>query len=623
MAEKSILTTFDQDATLESVTMTQKAGQSSNEANNDATAIESSSKMEEVKEHPLSLDEEHERTLPDIPSASNDTQSQPLQTSLPTQEGDQSNDSAAQRPSQLRSETISNAILADMDRNRIPENDGENEAISVRRHLLTNAWGGFSNLTRFRKWILILRLLIALTQVVVGIAILALPSSLGNSFSFPEECDPEGMFVYLTLHCARVLCSLPVDLYLGLSPHRSPRARRVGADGLLERERNRRVGSLGLDRKMGKFGDLLGFCHIVLFIVGNYVVWTSVECSHQPADSRPLFFTCVAMLSITYVIILEVALMVFLVVFFLPLLIACLSALGLSHRLPQRDIHPETGKISQDDIEKYSRIVYYTPAEGNEEKKSETVARAPISQADSRVNILDGESADLALMNMGNKTGPAEASNTNAKVGVEAAISEASNVDVQSHTPAENQQGSDQKQQPQKRRRLGRLIGLSRREESSASLKTNKVDDIGQGGSAGNIKTKYPLYPIPAHRATCPICLSDYEEVRMGEAKNQERRSSREEESEIRINPAEAKGETRSANEGEGETKNETTKESTEKTIEEPEPLRLLRCGHVMHKQCVDQWLTAVSGRCPVCQRAILSSGEDENVEGSRSNALG
>ncbi|PWN36407.1 uncharacterized protein FA14DRAFT_161136 [Meira miltonrushii] len=618
MAEKSTLTTFDQDATIESVTMTQKAGQSSTEAQNDTTAIEQPSKMKEVKEHPLSLDEENERTLPDIPSASNDSQSQPLQAALTTQEGEeQSNDSAQRTSTQLRSEMISDAILADMNRNRIPENDGENEAISVRRHLLTNAWGGFSNLTRFRKWILVLRLLIALAQVVVGIVVLALPSSLGNSFSFPEECDPEGMFVYLTLHCARVLCSVPVDLYLGLSPHRSPRARRNGADGLLERERNRRVGSLGLDRKMGKFGDLLGFCHIVLFIVGNYVVWTSIECSHQPADSRPLFFTCIAMLSITYVIILEVALMVFLVVFFLPLLIACLSALGLSHRLPQRDIHPETGKISQDDIEKYSRIVYYTPAEGNEEKKAETITRAPMSKADSRVNFLEGESADLALMNMGNKTGPAETSLTNANADVEAAVPESGSVEIPPQTPAEPQQGSDQKQQPQKRRRLGRLIGLSRREESSASLKTNKVEDAGQSGIGGNIKTKYPLYPIPAHRATCPICLSDYEEVRFGESKTQEGRSSREEgegEEEVRINPAEGDDRSRPAHEGEEEAKDEITKEATEKTIEEPEPLRLLRCGHVMHKQCVDQWLTAVSGRCPVCQRAILSSGDDENV---------
>jgi len=35
------------------------------------------------------------------------------------------------------------------------------------------------------------------------------------------------------------------------------------------------------------------------------------------------------------------------------------------------------------------------------------------------------------------------------------------------------------------------------------------------------------------------------------------------------------------------------------------QPLRLLFCGHVFHKTCVDPWLTDVSGRCPVCQRPV------------------
>ena len=51
-----------------------QASTSSTEAQDEHTAIEPTSKMIEVKEHPLSLDEENERTLPDIPSASNDTQ---------------------------------------------------------------------------------------------------------------------------------------------------------------------------------------------------------------------------------------------------------------------------------------------------------------------------------------------------------------------------------------------------------------------------------------------------------------------------------------------------------------------------------------------------------------------
>lgn len=189
------------------------------------------------------------------------------------------------------------------------------------------------------------------------------------------------MFVFLALHSVRVLASIPVDFYLGLSPHRSTRARRPGAEGLIDRERNRRIGSLARDRKVGRISDLMGFCHVVLFIVGNYVVWTSVECGNRPAESRPLFFTCVAMLCITYFIIFEVALMIFLVIFFLPLLIAVMSALGLSHRLPHRQLHPETDKISQEDIEKHSKLVYFVPAEQDAERGDR--AQPPEHEAES------------------------------------------------------------------------------------------------------------------------------------------------------------------------------------------------------------------------------------------------
>jgi hypothetical protein len=421
----------------------------------------------------------------------------------------------------------------------------EYQAFSVRTNMLRNYWDGYHALSKFRRWILVLRLLIALAQVVSGIVVLALPTSLGDSFSFPETCDPEGMFVYLVLHISRVACSVPIDLYLGLSPHRSPRARRRGADGLAERERNRRVGSLRLDRKLGRLGDLLGFCHVVLFIVGNYVVWTSVECSHAPADSKPLFFTCVAMLSISYLIILEVALMVFvsttsvyydfcllstpphksqLVIFFLPLLIAVLNALGLSHRLPQRDIHPETGKIKQEDIEKYSRLVYFTPlleelVDGRSQQKTDENTDACIQAAESSSGIFSKLSKKSLV-----------------------------------------------------------------KEDKSVSL----ADGSSKGAArlADSDEERYPLFPIPAHRATCPICLVDYEEASASVT-------------------------------AEGTQAIEHTSPSAP-TDNKADPLRLLRCGHVMHKACVDQWLTAVSGRCPVCQRPVIGSSKDDEEQERR-----
>lgn len=83
---------------------------------------------------------------------------------------------------------------------------------------------------------------------------------------------------------------------------------------------------------------------------------------------------------------------------------------------------------------------------------------------------------------------------------------------------------------------------------------------------------------IPAHRATCPICLCDFEEVIDQPS------------SSIHVEETEADGRTISPE------------------IKQVEPLRLLKCGHVMHKSCVDKWMLEISGRCPVCQAAVKSS---------------
>lgn len=120
-----------------------------------------------------------------------------------------------------------------------------------------------------------LRLFISLAQLVPGIVVLSLPTSLGNSPGRAgSECDPEPIFVYLALHVVRVAASLPTELYLAVSPHRNTRQRRPTSAGFLERERRRQFGNLDLDRKASRISDLLGFCHVVLFAVGNYTVWS-------------------------------------------------------------------------------------------------------------------------------------------------------------------------------------------------------------------------------------------------------------------------------------------------------------------------------------------------------------
>lgn len=72
------------------------------------------------------------------------------------------------------------------------------------------------------------------------------------------------------------------------------------------------------------------------------------------------------------------------------------------------------------------------------------------------------------------------------------------------------------------------------------------------------------------------------------------------------------------------------TNQQLEDAGEEAQPLRLLNCGHVFHvrvptchriifssdsalflqKTCLDPWLIDVSGRCPICQRAVEIPGQ-------------
>ena len=39
---------------------------------------------------------------------------------------------------------------------------------------------------------------------------------------------------------------------------------------------------------------------------------------------------------------------------------------------------------------------------------------------------------------------------------------------------------------------------------------------------------------------------------------------------------------------------------------EEGDTLRVLRCGHAEHAECLDQWL-AINKSCPLCQKEIFS----------------
>ncbi|KAF9027795.1 hypothetical protein BDP27DRAFT_926620 [Rhodocollybia butyracea] len=128
----------------------------------------------------------------------------------------------------------------------------------------------------------------------------------------------------------------------------------------------------------------------------------------------------------------------------------------------------------------------------------------------------------------------------------------------------------------------------------------NESDKTTETGSwENNWATEgYPFVVLEDNRAACAICLLDFEEPK-------------------RLNPISGTQVDEGASKPKAEEVTTQTVEVISEEQREPEelqladagegaqPLRLLTCGHVFHKTCLDPWLTDVSGRCPVCQRAV------------------
>jgi hypothetical protein len=168
-------------------------------------------------------------------------------------------------------------------------------------------------------------------------------------------------------------------------------------------------------------------------------------------------------------------------------------------------------------------------------------------------------------------------------------------------------------------------------------------------------KGEYPFVQLDSHRASCAICLLDFQEpkrvgvgarrtvVDMTKPNEQEQPQEQVAENQATGGPE--------ALEQEGDvTRQPTTPALPSGDIslrlqdagEGAQPLRLLNCGHVFHvsctypqtnlvltttdglplrqKTCVDPWLLDVSGRCPVCQRPVRGN-EPEGTIGTGQEA--
>jgi hypothetical protein len=138
------------------------------------------------------------------------------------------------------------------------------------------------------------------------------------------------------------------------------------------------------------------------------------------------------------------------------------------------------------------------------------------------------------------------------------------------------------------------------------------------------VKNEYPFVQLDSHRASCAICLLDFQEpkrVSLGPDNTKETAENQ---------AADVPG---TREEGEADITEQApppVSPSSDMALrlqdagEGAQPLRLLKCGHVFHKTCVDPWLLDVSGRCPVCQRPVreqndtTGTGQDARPERRR-----
>ena len=163
----------------------------------------------------------------------------------------------------------------------------------------------------------------------------------------------------------------------------------------------------------------------------------------------------------------------------------------------------------------------------------------------------------------------------------EAPIEVASSAD---HKPAK---------EPRHRRRHRFFFFHRRKDEASAPNSKPKVplDEWEAHWEQG----EYPFVRLPDNRASCAICLLDFEEP---PRKDQGQSST----TEIASNIAQSQP---SSSAKAVEHKVPVEPLALQDVGEGATPLRLLACGHCFHQQCIDPWLSDVSGRCPVCQKPV------------------
>ncbi|THV05040.1 hypothetical protein K435DRAFT_826551 [Dendrothele bispora CBS 962.96] len=157
---------------------------------------------------------------------------------------------------------------------------------------------------------------------------------------------------------------------------------------------------------------------------------------------------------------------------------------------------------------------------------------------------------------------------------------------------------------PPTRRRFRFIRKRSSKPHQTSDQKTNKgSNDKGTKDTEAPVtwedrweKEGYPFVVLEGNRAACAICLMDFEEPKRIDTDKSR--------AIVTVNEASTPG-SNNQSQSEGNITEVDRQLQLEDAGDGAQPLRLLTCGHVFHKTCLDPWLIDVSGRCPTCQRPV------------------
>ncbi|KAI8992989.1 hypothetical protein BD414DRAFT_482963 [Trametes punicea] len=319
------------------------------------------------------------------------------------------------------------------------------------------------------------------------------------------------------------------------------------------------------------------FLSLAWFLTAHVLAYTSVNTCRLSAPH--LWWLTFGILCILYVLILEIFLLGLLVFILGPVLYLVwnivLLCLGRHPLQNPHYIKPEIGQLPKSIVQQIPLVLYIPPPPGESADGNAAITVPPAAYA----YPPGGSSAATAT----------------------------------SSAPKRRFAWLRRKGASKNKARISPQEGGTSEKGTAAAGKRTDPGDTGQGEEEDVPwdemweKGEYPFVRLEGNRAVCAICLMDFEEPRRVRGPKPTGHADHGPPVVQQDSPKEEAGMSTDIQEIQVEeiTEEERNALQLDDAREQPQPLRLLPCGHAFHQTCVDPWLIDVSGRCPTCQRPV------------------